>query len=144
MDKNEITSKLAAAGIHVLNVQRNGSNNGWRVDCVSGAIVNLFDSGKLLVQGKNQEPVRSALGIAGTSSAPKTTVAYRGKSPSRKVFVVYGHDQTARTELEAMLRRWGLEPLIFDQIKSGGQTIIEKLETVRAEADFASSSYARR
>jgi predicted nucleotide-binding protein len=36
-----------------------------------------------------------------------------------------------------MLRRWGLEPLIFDQIKSGGQTIIEKLETVRAEANFA-------
>lgn len=36
-----------------------------------------------------------------------------------------------------MLRRWGLEPLIFDQIKSGGQTIIEKLETVRKEADFA-------
>jgi predicted nucleotide-binding protein len=56
---------------------------------------------------------------------------------SRKVFVVYGHDENARTELEAMLRRWHLEPLILDQLTSGGQTIIEKLESVRRDANFA-------
>src|SRR5262249_8121555 len=56
---------------------------------------------------------------------------------SRKVFVVYGHDTKARTELEAMLRRWGLDPLILDQLTSGGQTIIEKLEKARGEANFA-------
>ena len=54
-----------------------------------------------------------------------------------KVFVVYGHDPTARTELEAMLLRWQLEPLIFDQLPSAGQTIIEKLEAVREQANFA-------
>lgn len=36
-----------------------------------------------------------------------------------------------------MLRRWDLEPLILDQLTSGGQTIIEKLESVRREAVFA-------
>jgi len=36
-----------------------------------------------------------------------------------------------------MLRRWGLEPLILDQLTSGGQTIIEKLESVRNEVNFA-------
>ncbi|KPB01700.1 hypothetical protein SU32_07160 [Ahrensia marina] len=36
-----------------------------------------------------------------------------------------------------MLRRWGLEPLILDQLTSGGQTIIEKLERVRSDANFA-------
>jgi predicted nucleotide-binding protein len=36
-----------------------------------------------------------------------------------------------------MLRRWGLEPLILDQLPSGGQTIIEKLENLREEAKFA-------
>ncbi len=64
-----------------------------------------------------------------------------GKRPpaqaSRKVFVVYGHDTKSRTELEAMLRRWGLDALILDQLTSGGQTIIEKLESVRREANFA-------
>ena len=42
-------------------------------------------------------------------------VATPGLEPSvlrpPKVFVVYGHDKGARTELEAMLRRWGLDPL---------------------------------
>jgi predicted nucleotide-binding protein len=53
------------------------------------------------------------------------------------VFVVYGHDAEARGQLEAMLRRWGLDPLILDQLPSGGQTIIEKLESVRGQANYA-------
>jgi predicted nucleotide-binding protein len=51
--------------------------------------------------------------------------------------VAYGHDTQARNELEAMIRRWGLNPLILDQLPSGGQTIIEKLESVRSQASFA-------
>jgi predicted nucleotide-binding protein len=53
------------------------------------------------------------------------------------VFVVYGHDTTARTQLEAMLRRWGLDPLILDQLPSEGQTIIEKLESYTGNVGFA-------
>ncbi len=60
------------------------------------------------------------------------------KSPdiTRNVFVVYGHDEKAKTELQAMLRRWDLDPLILDQLTSGGQTIIEKLESIRSGANF--------
>jgi len=46
---------------------------------------------------------------------------------SRKVFVVYGQDKTARTQLEAMLRRWDLQPLILDQLPSSGMTVVEKV-----------------
>jgi len=55
---------------------------------------------------------------------------------NKKVFVVYGHDNNARTQLEAMLRRWDLEPLIIDQLASKGQTIIEKLEEYTGQANF--------
>jgi predicted nucleotide-binding protein len=101
------------------------------LDC--GAIVNIFDTGKVSIQGRNIDAVRRALDITATgpSGDPKQSTT------PRKVFVVYGHDESARTELEAMLRRWHLEPLILDQITSGGQTIIEKLESVRKEANFA-------
>ena len=51
--------------------------------------------------------------------------------------LVYGHDERAKTKLEAMLRKWGLAPIILDQLTSGGTTIIEKLEAHRAEANFA-------
>jgi predicted nucleotide-binding protein len=35
-----------------------------------------------------------------------------------------------------MVRRWGLEPLILDQLPTEGQTVIEKLENAVAGADF--------
>lgn len=56
--------------------------------------------------------------------------------PNKKVFVVYGHDTTSRTQLDAMLRRWGLEPLILDELPSKGQTIIEKLEEYTSDVGF--------
>ena len=55
---------------------------------------------------------------------------------NKKVFVVYGHDGNAKTQLEAMLRRWDLEPLILDQLVSSGQTIIEKLEEYTSQVNF--------
>ena len=54
----------------------------------------------------------------------------------KDVFVVYGHDTTSRTQLEAMLRRWGLNPLILDQLPTEGQTVIEKLESAINQAPF--------
>ncbi|MCA1437873.1 nucleotide-binding protein [Bradyrhizobium sp. BRP20] len=63
---------------------------------------------------------------------PVTTVA----EPSKKVFVVYGHDKPARTQLDSMLRRWGLEPVILDELPSKGQTIIEKLEDYTEDVGF--------
>jgi predicted nucleotide-binding protein len=35
-----------------------------------------------------------------------------------------------------MLRRWGLQPLILDQLPSEGQTIIEKLESYTGQVQF--------
>ena len=54
----------------------------------------------------------------------------------KKVFVVYGHDEQAKVQLEAMLRRWELEPLILDQLTSSGNTIIEKLEETINQVSF--------
>jgi predicted nucleotide-binding protein len=53
------------------------------------------------------------------------------------VFVVYGHDPKARAELENILHRLKLEPLILDQLPSEGQTIIEKIEHYRHQASYA-------
>jgi predicted nucleotide-binding protein len=92
--------------------------------------VNVFDKGTFSVQGSNSGEVEKALGATPAVAAPT------GARPTR-VFVVYGHDQAARTQLEAMLRRWGLDPLILDQLPSEGQTIIEKLVSYTSGAEFA-------
>ena len=108
-------------------------SNGGKVNCFTsgkcislsnGGKVNCFTSGKYSVQGKAQDEVKAILeGVAPTSN--------------RKIFVVYGHDEIARTQLEALLRRWDLEPIILDQQASAGQTIIEKLEEYIADVGYA-------
>lgn len=95
--------------------------------CISlsnGGKVNCFTSGKYSVQGKSQDEVKAI--IEGTAV-----------SANRKIFVVYGHDEIARTQLEALLRRWDLEPIILDQQASAGQTIIEKLEEYTNDVGYA-------
>lgn len=90
----------------------------------NGGIINCFNTGKYSIQGKNQEQIRAVL---------------EGTSPvaNKKVFVVYGHDDTAKLQLEALLRRWDLEPIILDQQASAGQTIIEKLEEYGSDVGYA-------
>lgn len=90
----------------------------------NGGIINCFNTGKYSIQGKNQDQIRAVL--EGT-----TPVA------NKKVFVVYGHDDTAKLQLEALLRRWDLEPIILDQQASAGQTIIEKLEEYGSDVGYA-------
>lgn len=101
----------------------------------NGSKVSVFDKGTVTPQGQHIDQVKVLLGFTAPNGAAlpaATTVAVR-----KKVFVVYGHDPDSRSQLEAMLRRWDLDPLILDQLPSEGQTIIEKLERHTSEANFA-------
>lgn len=49
-------------------------------------------------------------------------------SRSKKVFVVHGHDEVAKTNLEVFLRENGLEPIVLHRQADEGLTIIEKFE----------------
>jgi predicted nucleotide-binding protein len=135
MDKDVVLAELAAAGLDVKSAERNGNETGWQIRLISGAIVNCYDNGNLNFQGRNQEAARAALGIDQPATAVVVTTAAATSRP--KIFVVYGHDPAARAQLDAMLRRWQLEPIILDQLPSGGQTIIEKLDSFRKEAHFS-------
>lgn len=138
MSLEETKAKLAAAGLEIVGEQRTNNDLGWQIRLANGGLVNVFDTGNINVQGKAQPEVKAALGIVGAGpampAAPAPAAA--GNNQNNKVFVVYGHDETARNHLEAMLRRWGLEPLILDQLPSEGQTIIEKLEKYTADVKF--------
>lgn len=47
---------------------------------------------------------------------------------SKKVFVVHGHDEVAKTNLEVFLHEIGLEPIVLHRQADEGLTIIEKFE----------------
>lgn len=139
MTLDEIKACLQAGGFQIANQTVLTNGTGTQLRLQNEAIVNSYHTGKFNVQGKNQDAVKTCLGVlhaqAAAAPAPQNGVA--AKPMLSKVFVVYGHDTAARTELEAMLRRWRLEPLILDQLPSEGQTIIEKLEKYTAEVKFA-------
>lgn len=123
MTFEEILSKLESC-LDFSVVETKDIQHGKIIRLDNGGIVNCFNSGKYTVQGKAQEEVKAI--IEGTQMPG-----------NKEIFVVYGHDDIARTQLEALLRRWDLEPIILDQKASGGQNIIEKLEEYGSSVGYA-------
>ena len=111
---------------------------------VDGTRVNLFTSGKAGVQGKATEIKMEADAIFSKSPTfsetptptANTSSDTRNPSTPNRVFIVYGHDISARKDLELMLYGFKLTPIVLANVPSGGATLIEKLEEL-TNADFA-------
>jgi predicted nucleotide-binding protein len=56
---------------------------------------------------------------------------------SKRVFIVHGHDEQAKLELENIITRLNLEPIILHRKPDKGRTIIEKFETESKSTDYA-------
>lgn len=93
----------------------------WRLEFDNGSIVNCYDTGKYSVQGKNAEITKAHLANFETNTHTNVT--------SNKIFIVYGHDNVARNELELLIYKLKLEPIILDKLSPNGKTIIEQLES---------------
>ncbi|WP_449410509.1 TIR domain-containing protein [Methylobacterium komagatae] len=50
------------------------------------------------------------------------------KAQSNKVFIVHGHDDKSKQDLEILLREFGLDPIVLHRKADGGRTLIEKFE----------------
>lgn len=125
-----VKEKIEKSGLSIASEQRLGNNTGTQLKVSNGGVINVYDKGTISCQGKHSDEMKQLLDNDQRAVAGSATKL-------RKVFVVYGHDETAKAQLEAMLRRWGLEPLILDQLPSEGQTIIEKLEKYTDQVNFA-------
>jgi predicted nucleotide-binding protein len=138
MDYDTARQLLTGSGLTIIEEADLNSGAGVQFRLAEGPILNVYKSGKCVPAGKRQELLQPILdkddGRGLPIAAKKVAVA---APENRKVFVVYGHDKKALKETEGMLLRWGLEPLILDQLPSGGKTIIEKLEHYREDVGFA-------
>lgn len=136
MTKEQVQNILLSSGFQIVEKKRTGNDLGTVYKLSNGCIVNCWDTGKVNCQGKNKGDVENILSQSNAISTAQSRTVSNPTAQNKKVFVVYGHDVNARTQLEAMLRRWELEPLILDQLVSAGQTIIEKLEEYTSQANF--------
>jgi predicted nucleotide-binding protein len=79
-------------GFQILSEERMNNGLGSRLKCADGEIVCVYDTGKVVVQGKNQAAVKPLFG----QEAPAAPVeALKSLAANRNVFVVYGHDGPA-------------------------------------------------
>jgi predicted nucleotide-binding protein len=128
-----LKAKIEAADLKGMWTEQSGCH---RFDSQRGGVLQFWQStGTVSIQGKSpgKEDIVLAFSDDQAVAAPAPV---QSDGPSKNVFVVYGHDEAARTQLDAMLRRWGLEPVILDQLPSKGQTIIEKLEDYTEDVGF--------
>ena len=139
VDWNEadIEAELTAKGL--LRSKR-PIDHGVQFVLQDGTCVNRYSTGKVLVQGKDTQIKRAAEQLLGhkddsTAKSSRNMPSVSVSSPTR-VFIVYGHDVQAREQLELLLRRLKLDPVVLQNVPGGGDTIIEKLEKLTS-ADFA-------
>ncbi len=145
MAAKPVTKSAAADDLRAFLRRRGVDFNERRVDygiefrCRDGEVITAYDKGTVRVQG-----TRTVLADEVNAMTPKPgLLAEILYSPDeqpvvvpkgdRHVFVVYGHDLAARDNLELVLRRMKLEPIILQNLPAQGDTVIEKLERYLGE-----------
>lgn len=129
-------------------------SNGIQYRLVNGTPVSFYPStGKVLVQGRDTPFKKEVEAFLKGASVESEGTEYRPSSVSvasseradglpaeqvlpKRVFIVYGHDLAAREQLELILRRLHVEPVILKNLSGGGDTIIENLDSL-TNASFA-------
>lgn len=136
--KEALIVKIQSLG-YTVEIKESGA--GLQFRAADGAIMNWFPStGTINFQGDTAASARlkeKLEPIIGIAAAPAQDVV-PAKNPTPippakveakgKVFVVHGHDQTSREQLELILHKLGLDPFVLQNTGGAGLTIIEALE----------------
>jgi predicted nucleotide-binding protein len=121
----DLIALLEAAGVNG-DWSNAAGRHGFRTK--DGGVLNYWPSkGTIQLQGKEEA---KALLTAVVSNQVATTPppAIVKTQIVKQIFIVHGHDQGARDQLELALRRLGLEPFVLMNTTGEGKTIIEALE----------------
>lgn len=99
-----------------------------RID--AGGVLNWWPStGTIQIQGASLETKNAIeIAIAERKAEALAGVPQKAVVDARQIFIVHGHDGTARDQLELALRRLGLEPFVLMNTSGEGKTLIEALE----------------
>lgn len=117
----ELKATISKTGVRG-DWQDNGDKKQFKTS--KGTILNWWPStGTISFQGAAADKGILEETINGKNA---TTVAV--ETVKQRIFVVHGHDDVARDQLELILRRFDLDPYVLMNTSGGGLTIIEALE----------------
>ncbi len=101
--------------------------HGIQFRCETGEVFTVYKTGKVVIGGKRTSLCEEVEALtAGVLPAAKLEPIPNARG---EIFIVYGHDTDARNQLELMLRRMEMNPIILANLPAAGDTIIEKLES---------------
>ncbi len=139
--REELIAKVQSLGYAV---ETRDTASAVQIKTTDGAILNWYTStGTINFQGdatgsaqlkERLEPILgSAVMPIQPAFSPILPIAPNDIAPAKveakgKVFVVHGHDQTSREQLELILHKLGLDPFVLQNTGGAGLTIIEALE----------------
>ncbi|RYB98042.1 TIR domain-containing protein [Ciceribacter ferrooxidans] len=110
-------------------------NNHYKFTAATGAVLNWWDTRKKTVSFQGPDGPKQALEAAVNAACEGNALAV--KVPAKpveadpngtRIFLVHGHDDASREQLERILLLLGLEPFVLQNTSGGGMTIIEALE----------------
>lgn len=134
----DLRTVVTGMGRNIANCVDKG--NMHQIKTVEGETLNLYPNGTLQVQGSpalKQKFETDYNQYHGVAQAP-TSIATVTTNPEysavaapvvvKQVFIVHGHDDMAREQLELVLHKLGLDPYVLANTGGHGLTIIEALE----------------
>ena len=125
----ELQEKVRLTGIK--GEWRELANGTKQYKANNGARLNWFTTKTIQFQGRPdlRAEFESAFGIktAGTPT-PARVRAVPQANEKPKIFIVHGHDEDSRDQLELVLRRLNLDPYILQNNNGQSRTLIEALE----------------
>ncbi len=62
MTKDEVIALLQGNGFAITSEGRLPNGSGWQIKCSGGETINVYDSGKVVPQGKNLDRTKAILG----------------------------------------------------------------------------------
>ncbi|MCR9278667.1 MAG: nucleotide-binding protein [Pseudomonadaceae bacterium] len=137
---DDLETIIRGCGFSVSNVR--DQEHGHQIRTAEGPVVNWYTSTRTVnIQGKKaakEQLIRAWNEYTGSSSQESSAEPATPADPeapsnpvaaNKKVFVVHGHDTTAREQLELVLHKLDLDPFVLANTGGGGLTIIEALES---------------
>jgi predicted nucleotide-binding protein len=126
----ELQARVEAAGIKGKWEEDGQGKHTFRSN--DGGVLNWWPTkGTLQLQGQDKAKQRLEKAItseSGIMSSQEGPVRPAFSKQPKNIFIVHGHDNEARDQLELALHRLGLKPFILMNSSGGGKTIIEALE----------------
>ncbi|WP_459876754.1 TIR domain-containing protein [Campylobacter concisus] len=130
---NELKNQLNKEGFSNYNEEQKNGGHCFRFS--NGSILNFWPSnGSVNLQGKADDKLsRFIHGLCHNNIKNSNEIISESVTPAQveakgKVFVVHGHDNIAREQLELVLHKLGIEPFVLQNTSGRGLTIIEALE----------------